>query len=78
MSRSITIKNVPDDVGDELSARAALGGRSLQEYLRTRLIELAERPDAEAFVARIRARKQATDQSVNAAQILRHRDADRR
>ncbi len=59
-------------------ARAALAGRSLQEYLRMRLVDLAERPDADVFVARLRARKQATGGSMDVAHVLRHRDADRR
>ena len=57
MSKSITIRDVPDETSDELAARAALTGRSLQEYLRTRIIELASRPDAEVWVARVRARR---------------------
>ena len=61
-----------------LAARAALAGRSLQEYLRARLIELAGQPDAEALVARIRARKAAHPVSLTAEQILAYRDADRR
>jgi plasmid stability protein len=43
---SITIRDVPEDTRDELAARAAGSGRSLQEYLRHELIELARRPDA--------------------------------
>jgi plasmid stability protein len=43
MSTSITIRDVPDDIRDELAARARLSGRSLQEYLRAELIELAGR-----------------------------------
>lgn len=78
MSISITIRDVPDETRDELAARAALTGRSLQEYLRSRLIDLARQPDAEALVARIRARKDASGTSLSADQILAHRDADRR
>ncbi|WP_396654373.1 FitA-like ribbon-helix-helix domain-containing protein, partial [Microbacterium sp.] len=33
MSVAITVRNVPDDVRDELASRAARSGRSLQEYL---------------------------------------------
>lgn len=78
MGRSITIRNVPDETGDELAARAALTGRSLQEYLRAQLIELARRPDADVLVARIRARKESTGSRISAEAILTHRDADRR
>jgi hypothetical protein len=78
MSKSITIRDVPDETSDELAARAALTGRSLQEYLRARIIELASRPDAEVWVARVRARKAATGGSVTVERLLAARDADRR
>jgi len=78
MTTSITVRDVPDETRDELAARAALTGRSLQEYLRARLVELAASPDAEALVARIRTRKAATGTSLSAKRILAHRDAGRR
>jgi antitoxin FitA len=78
MTRSITIRDVPDETRDELAARAALSGRSLQEYLRARLVELARQPDAEALVQRIQARKAATGSSLPPDRILSHRDQDRR
>ncbi len=74
---SITIRNVPDDVHDELAARAARAGRSLQEHLRAELIELARKPSVDDLLARARARKNATGTRLNAQQILDHRDADR-
>lgn len=78
MTRSITIRNVPDDTRDELAARAASTGRSLQEYLRAQLIELARRPDAAVLLERVRDRKQRTGSRLRADQILAHRDAERR
>lgn len=78
MPTSITIRDVPDETRDELAARAALSGRSLQEYLRARLVELARQPDAESLVQRIHARKAATASSLSADRILSHRDEDRR
>lgn len=78
MSKSITIRDVPADTANELAARAASTGRSLQEYLRGHLIELARRPDPEAWVARVRARKAATDARLDATTILDHRDSGRR
>lgn len=78
MATSITIRDVPDETRDELAARARLTGRSLQEYLRSRLIELARQPDPEALVERIRARKAATGSSLSPEVILAYRDADRR
>jgi plasmid stability protein len=78
MPKSLTIRDVPDATTSELASRAAATGRSLQEYLRTQLITLAETPDAEVAVARIRTRKSATGGSLTAKQILDYRDAGRR
>lgn len=78
MAKSITIRDVPDETSEELAARAALTGRSLQEYLRARLVELAQAPDAEVWLARVRARKAVTGGSISADRILAYRDADRR
>ncbi|MGH3250053.1 MAG: FitA-like ribbon-helix-helix domain-containing protein [Trebonia sp.] len=78
MSVSITVRDVPEETRNELAARAALAGRSLQEYLKARLNELAGQPDAEALVARIRARKAAHPVSLSAEEILAYRDEDRR
>jgi plasmid stability protein len=78
MPTAITVRDVPDETRDELAARAALVGRSLQEYVRSQLIELARRPDAEALLSRVRDRKQRTGSRLSAEAILAHRDADRR
>jgi plasmid stability protein len=78
MPTAITVRDVPDETRDELAARAALVGRSLQEYVRSQLIELARRPDAEALLSRVRERKQRTGSRLSAEAILAHRDADRR
>jgi antitoxin FitA len=78
MSTSITIRNVPNEVRDELAARAARSGRSLQEYLRNELIEAARRPDPEVVIARARERVRTTGSRLSSSAILEHRDADRR
>jgi plasmid stability protein len=77
VSTSITIRDVPDQTRDELASRAALTGRSLQEYLRAKLVELGRQPDAEVLVARVRARKAASTSTLPADRILRYRDEDR-
>ncbi|MEO7295553.1 MAG: hypothetical protein ABIZ57_05380 [Candidatus Limnocylindria bacterium] len=74
---SITVRNVPDDVRDELASRAARAGRSLQEHLRAELIELASKPTIDELLSRVRARKAATSSSLPASRILAHRDEDR-
>ena len=78
MARSITIRDVPDDVYDELRARAAAAERSLEEYLRRQLVELAGRPAREEVLRRISERLERTGSTLSAASILRHRDAGRR
>jgi plasmid stability protein len=75
---AITVRNVPDDVRDELAARAARSGRSLQEYLLLQFIEMAAQPSLEEVIARARARVAATRTRVGAADIIAARDADRR
>ncbi|MGH2384861.1 MAG: FitA-like ribbon-helix-helix domain-containing protein [Candidatus Limnocylindria bacterium] len=74
---SITVRDVPDDVRDELAARAARAGRSLQEHLRAELIELASKPTVDELLNRVRARKEAIASRLPAARILAHRDEDR-
>jgi plasmid stability protein len=75
---AITIRDVPEDTRDALAARAAVTGRSLQEYLRSQLIELARRPDPEALLVQIRQRKRQTRSKLPAERILDYRDAERR
>jgi plasmid stability protein len=78
MGTAITVRDVPDDTKEELAARAARSGRSLQEYLRTRLIELAASPDAGDLVSHVRERKAATGSHLSVERILELRDRDRR
>ena len=78
MPTSITIRNVPDRTRNELAARAARSGRSLQEYVRRELIALADKPDMEDLLARIERRKEACQTTLSAEDILAYRDEDRR
>lgn len=78
MSVAVTVRGVPDKVRDELAARAARAGQSLQEYLRSMLIDSASRPSVEDVIARARARVDATGVRADAESILAARDADRR
>lgn len=78
MAVAITIRNVPDEIRDELAARAARSGRSLQEFLLGQLVDLATRPSVDEVVARARARVQATGTRLDLRKILADRDADRR
>jgi plasmid stability protein len=78
MTVAITIRDVPDVVRDELAARAARAGKSLQEYLRGMLVDSAAHPTADDVIARARARVAATGVRVDADSILAARDAERR
>ncbi|MEA2137418.1 MAG: antitoxin FitA [Solirubrobacteraceae bacterium] len=78
MSVAITIRDVPTGVRDELAARAARAGKSLQEYVRAMLVDSAARPPVEDVIARARARVDATGVVVDAQATLAARDADRR
>jgi len=78
MPVSITIRDVPDSVRDELAARAARSGRSLQEFLRGEMIDLASKPDVASLFERVQARKDATGSSLSPEKILSYRDSDRR
>ncbi len=70
MPTVISIRNVPDEVRDELAARAGQSGRSLQEYLRGALIELASRPDPAALMGEVRARTSTLGTSLPAQDII--------
>jgi plasmid stability protein len=75
---AITIRNIPDETRDELAARAARAGQSLQEYLRAHLIEEASHPTQAEIIARARERVRATGSTLTAESILAARDDARR
>ena len=77
MSVAVTIRHVPDEVRNELAARASLRGWSLQEYLLHELRELAGRPDRETLLARIRADLVGRE-GIPIDQIVAAREAERR
>jgi antitoxin FitA len=74
----INIRDVPEKVRDELAARAALQGKSMQEFLRSELERLAARPSIDAWLRQVRKRKRATQTRISPKQILGNRNADRR
>jgi plasmid stability protein len=77
MPVSMTIRDVPDETRDELAARAARAGQSLQEYVRAQLNELAKRPSPDALWDRVQHRLLATGTRLPAEDILEMRNADR-
>ncbi len=78
MGVAITVREVPNEVRDELAARAARAGKSLQEYVRNMLVDAATRPRVEDVIARARSRVDSTGVHVDAESILAARDAERR
>jgi plasmid stability protein len=74
----INIRDVSEDVRDELAARAALQGKSMQEYLRGELARFAARPSIDTWLEQVRKRKRASQTRVSSRRILENRDADRR
>lgn len=78
MPVQITIRNVSEDVRNELASRAALRGQSMQEFLRGELERIASRPSNDVWLQEVRRRVEASGTRVSAADILRARDADRK
>ena len=78
MSVQITIRNVPEDVRDELATRAAMQRQSMQEYLLSELERLAARPTTTDWLQTVRDRKANYGTRLNAGRIVKARDGDRR
>jgi plasmid stability protein len=76
MSRSVQIRDVPDDVHRTLRARAAAAGLSLSAYLLAELTRVAERPPVADVLARAAARHggASIDDIVAAVRAGRDRD----
>ena len=70
MPTSITVRDVPDETRNGLAARAARTRRSLQEYLRNELIELARRPDPAALMERVAARVRQMGASLEPSEVI--------
>ena len=75
MPVQITIRNVPEEVRDELAAHKR---QSMQEFLRGELERIASRPSIDAWLQGVRDRKGASETRVTSDDILRARDEDRK
>ncbi|MCE2457940.1 MAG: hypothetical protein J4G14_09010 [Dehalococcoidia bacterium] len=85
MPVDITIEDVPEDIRDELEARAGRRGQSLEDYIRCELKRIASIQNdelsghsTEEWVKRVRRRVEESGIHVPASAILEARDADRR
>lgn len=74
---SVQIKDVPEETHRVLRHRAAAANQSLQEYLRSRLIEEASRPTVAEMMARAGERAGGAVSFDDATRIARD-DRDRR
>jgi hypothetical protein len=74
----ITIRDVAAETRDELAARAARRGQSMQEYLRLELERLASRPSLDEVLLRMRTRTQLSARELRDEDILSARDQERR
>ena len=76
MSRTVQIRDVPDDIHRALRARAAAAGLSLSAYLLAELTRVAERPPVADVLARAAARHGGAriDDIVAAVRSGRDRD----
>lgn len=74
MAVQLTIRGVPEEVRDELAARAALQHQSMQEFLRSELMRLASRPSMAAWLAGLRERKEAAGTRVPPERIVQARN----
>ena len=78
MPVQITIRNVPEEVRDELAALAAHKRQSMQEFLRGELERIASKPSIDAWLEEVRERKAIFKSRVTTKDILRARDEGRR
>lgn len=77
MTRTITIRNVPDEVADELSARARKSGRSLQGLVLALLRREAATPDLGAVLRQVRAQARDDGVVVDNKELLALMDEER-
>lgn len=69
--KSVQIKNVPDEVHDEIRRRAAMAGRSLQEYLLRLLTEEAGCQSIDELFSRDRRHRGGRMPLVRATELVR-------
>ena len=78
MAVQITIRNVPEEVRDELRSRAAAEGKSMQQFLREVLERMVAKPSIETWLEEVREINKQLGIRVTAAEIPRARDEDRK
>lgn len=71
MAKTIQVRDVPDDVHERLTARAAAQRRSLSELVRAEIVEIARRPTMAEMLDRLASRP-AARAPERAADALAH------
>ena len=67
---AITIRDIPDEVREELTARAVRSGKTLEKYLLDELVFLALVPSSDDVLERARVRADRGDTDVSADEIV--------
>ena len=70
MSKMIQIRQVPDELHQQMKVRRTLSGMSPSEYLLKELRQIAQRPTREEMIERLRKRR-STKPKVSPAQAVR-------
>lgn len=77
MTVQITIRNVSEEVRNELASRAALKHQSMQQFILAELERIASEPDYEMVLDQIRERVDASGRGVSTETILAAMDEER-
>ena len=77
MTVKITIRDVPEEMRDQLAVRASEQGQSMQAYLLGELERIVSRPSNAEWLRELREWKKGHGIDVPTSEILAARDADR-
>lgn len=76
---TIQIRDIPEDAYEAIRKRARAAGRSIQSYMRDRVIEFAEQPTTDEVLAIMESTRAAADTpGATSESILADLAADRR
>lgn len=77
MAVQITIRNVSEEVRNQLASRAALKHQSMQQFILEELERIAAKPSQEELLDRIRERVNTSGRGVSTETILAAMDEER-
>ena len=76
VAKTIQVRDVPDDVHQRLTARAAEQRRSLSELIRSEIVQVARRPTMAEMLDRLSSRPQTELPETPADALARERPRD--